>query len=143
MVGNSRNHKNTLIQFSFFKTVYRTTFERLVFESKIIKLRGTALPRITLCKYYGLRDLQLYLLDLTLRKPESLSRHWSELKNKAQLKLGFIGLKSKACAVFNLPSRSGTKGASFTLTSYSTQTNTISKIPVYRGVTQINMTATK
>ena len=52
-------------------------------------------------------------------------------------------MKLEACEDIYHPSRSGAEDASSTLTRYLTQTNAKIKNPVFRGVTQINMTAIK
>ena len=93
-------------------------------------------------KDWGLAKIQSYLFDIPLRKSDFLSLHLSELSNSAK-KLGSINIKPKACEHIYLPSRSGAKCTCSTLISKSTQTNAITKILVFEGAAQINVTVIK
>ena len=64
-------------------------------------------------------------------------------ENLTQANLGSINRKPKVCVDIYLSFRSGAKGASSTLTSYSTKTNAMTKFPVFQGVAQMIMTANK
>ena len=86
---------------------------------------GISCVKLPIWKGCGLTKLQSYTFDLPDGK-----RDFSSLR-KAESMWGYL---------FSLPDRSG--GCSFTRIS-STQTNVRKEIPLFRRVTQKNMTATK
>ena len=90
-----------------------------------------------------LNQMHSYLLEAPLKKLIFFVIALLSIEQLDSNKLVSISLKPKTCEDFYLPSQSETEDASSTLTSCSSHTTAITKNPVFREVTQININAIK